>query len=511
MNLLERQAQLAAHIEHLVEERKAWGLIPYGAAQTFCPDGDIWKVMNAGGEWHQWTNKPWQWEFLGAGRFARHRLLSGGNRVGKTILPEVELVFHLTADYPDWWHGFRFDEPITAWEWATSNEKSRDVQQKALLGPGGGKGIGGGLLPKSRVLDVSFRQCGLDNVIDTVKVRWGKGRRQKTSFVKFKTYAQGMEAAQGESVPWIRLDEELDPNNKKHNGIFGECLARLLDCDGFLTVTRTPLAGNLEMSAHFAEASEGRWMTTAGYWYDWTDVPHLSEKARRLHIGSVPEHEQAARCRGEEKLGSGLAFTFDLADVMVEPFEPPRHWFWILGHDFGLGHPAGSCKLGIDRVNDVWHLVWSHKKAGEEIPYHVATLRAQGAWIPVSWPHDGHKRQLTTAGAQELHRMYREAGANMLGVSARYKNDVGGGQSSEPVLEEINNRARTGRFKIWNCNETLPFREEMRTFHRDDRGILVAMKDDVIKSVFYAAMMQRYAIQKDPAIAGSVYKGPIAA
>lgn len=503
--------ELVQHVEDLVEARRAWGLVPYGAAQSLCPDGEIWKAEHAAGNWHMWSNKPWQWDFYEAGRFARHRLLSGGNRVGKTTIPEVELVFHLTGEYPPWWRGHRFDEPILAWEWATSNEKSRNVQQKALLGPRGGKNIGGGMLPRDRILDVSFRQCGLDNVVDTVTVKWGSGRRQKSSAVSFKTYAQGIEAAQGESVPWIRLDEELDPNNGKHKGIFGECLARLLDCEGFLTVTRTPLAGNLEMSKHFSEDVEGRWMTTAGYWYNWTDVPHLSEAARRLHIDSVPVHEQDARCKGIEKLGSGKAFTFDMDDVLIDPIQPPSHWFWIMGHDFGLGHPAGSVKLGIDRVNDIWHLVWCFKKAQEEIPYHVATLRGQGHWIPVAWPHDGHKRQLSVAGAKEMYKLYMEAGANMLPISARYKNEVGGGQSSEPILQEINNRARTGRFKVWKGPDTLPFIEEAKIYHRDDNGILVAKNDDVVKALFYAGMMARYAMQQDPKMPRQVYMGSIAA
>lgn len=513
INTIANTSALMSQVEALLAARRAWGFIPYGAAQTLCPNGSIWQEYNTQGKWHEWTNKPWQWDFFSAGKHARHRLISGGNRVGKSVSPAIELIYHLTGDYPDWWPGFRFDESILAWEWATTNEKSRDVQQKLILGPGGGKNPNLGFLPKDRILDISFRQCGLDNVVDTVQVRFGRGKKVKRSLLRFKVYEAGMKAAQGESVPWIRLDEEIDPANAKHKGIFGECLARLLDCNGFLTASRTPLAGAIEFSKHFLADSEGRWNTTAGYWYDYTDVPHLSAEARKLHIDAIPEVEQPARCRGEEKLGSGRAFMCREEDILCDPFEPPAHFFWILGHDFGLSHPAGFAKLGIDRVNDIWYLVWTYKKAQEQIPYHVATLRSQGDWIPVAWPHDGHRRgySLKESGGEEIRKLYMQAGANMLPMSARYDNKHGGGQSSEPILQQINNRMRTGRFKVFNTRDTLPFREEFRIYHRDDRGILVDQRDDVIKAVFYAAMMARFAIQKDFRIPGSVYKGSMVA
>jgi len=234
--------KLIRDIEDQKESRRAWAMVPYGAAESQCPNGSIWQKMNEKDKWHEWTNKPWQWEFYRCGKYARERMLCGGNRVGKTILPTVELVYHLTGLYPEWWIGDRFDDPILAWELATSNDKSKNVQQKLLLGPGGAKRPGGGLLPLECIVDISTRQCGIDNVADTVTVRWkaGQTRREKLAHLCYKSYSQGIEAFAGESVPWIRFDEEPDPGNAKHHGVWGECLTRLLDCNGHLVVTYTP-------------------------------------------------------------------------------------------------------------------------------------------------------------------------------------------------------------------------------------------------------------------------------
>ena len=44
-----------------------------------------------------------------AGQRARQRCLMAGNKVGKTFSGAMELAYHLTGKYPDWWTGHRFD------------------------------------------------------------------------------------------------------------------------------------------------------------------------------------------------------------------------------------------------------------------------------------------------------------------------------------------------------------------------------------------------------------------
>ncbi len=58
---------------------------------------------------------PWQKKFYKAGNQNKQRLLMAANRVGKTASMAVEVAYHLTSEYPDWWNGIRFKKPTYIW------------------------------------------------------------------------------------------------------------------------------------------------------------------------------------------------------------------------------------------------------------------------------------------------------------------------------------------------------------------------------------------------------------
>ena len=112
----------------------------------------------------------------------------------------------------------------------------------------------------------------------------------------------------------------------------------------------------------------------------------------------------------------------------------------------------------------------------------------KNSWIPVAWPHDGANRE--KGSGQRLKDNYSKHGVKLLGQSARYKNDKGGSQAVEPIVQEIQERCRNGGFRVFaDCTE---FFDEYRNYYRKN-GQLRKTMDDVLKSVFYAVMMRRYA------------------
>src|SRR5437879_510953 len=55
-------------------------------------------------------------EFFANGATHEERCALGANRVGKTeTIGGYEMVLHLTGEYPPWWNGRRFENPIDAW------------------------------------------------------------------------------------------------------------------------------------------------------------------------------------------------------------------------------------------------------------------------------------------------------------------------------------------------------------------------------------------------------------
>lgn len=59
-----------------------------------------------------WKPYPYQATFFADGRDHRYRLMHHANQVGATTMCAHEIAYHWSGEYPDWWIGRRFDEPV---------------------------------------------------------------------------------------------------------------------------------------------------------------------------------------------------------------------------------------------------------------------------------------------------------------------------------------------------------------------------------------------------------------
>lgn len=427
-----------------------------------------------------WSGKPWQWDFHINGVDHQERMLMAANRVGKTECAAAETAMHLTGDYPDWWEGKRFTKPVLVWTGSPTNETSRDIVQKALVG-GTGEELGTGWIPGEKIIGKpSMRQAGVSDVIDTIKIRHKSGG---VSRVILKTYEQGWRKWQGTEPDVVWLDEE--PEDYK---IYTEALTRLLTSRGIMMVTFTPLLGETALVAHYTDPqAKGIFLETA----TWEDAPHLNEEDKQRLKDSYPDYEVQSRTAGVPMMGEGRVFTVSEDEIKCEPFEIPNYYARICGIDFGIDHPAAGVWIAWDRDRDIIFVYDCYRQKGETAIYHSGAIKQRGGWIPVSWPHDGMARD--KGGGVELHQQYQDHGVNMLAFSARYDNEKGGGQAQEPIILDVLERMKTGRFKVFS--NLYPWFDEFRSYHRKD-GKLVAVKDDVLKATFYAVMMKRFAMPK---------------
>lgn len=411
--------------------------------------------------------------------------LAGGvihHNTGKTFSAAAEVAFHMTGEYPDWWEGKRFDEPVLVWIGSVTNEASRDICQKELVG-GTGEALGTGAIPRHLIVGKpSMRQAGVSEVIDTIKVRHVSGG---VSTGVFKTYDQGWRKWQGTAPHVVWMDEEPD-----HMRIFTESQTRIMTSDGILMVTFTPLLGETELVRHFTDPqAPGIWLKTA----TWDDAPHLKESDKARLGAAYPDYEFEARTKGIPMMGEGRVFQIKEEDIKCRPFDIPNHFARICGVDFGAGdsgHPSAAAWIAWDRDRDIIYVYDCYRRKGQTPDIHVPAINKRGHWIPVAWPHDGIKTG--PADGKMVKDQYVKEGANMLSISARYDNDKGGAQPKEPIFLEVLERMRDGRFKVFDgLNEWF---EEFRSFHRKD-GKVVAVRDDVLMATFYAIMMKRYARQ----------------
>jgi len=438
---------------------------------------------------------PKQLEFHHAGgeRGTRERLLMAGNQLGKTLSASMETAMHLTAMYPKWWTGAVFLKPTTGWAASITSQGTRDSVQRLLLGLPGQHGTGA--IPKALIVETKKSAHGVADSIETIIVKHvprddNKNRLSDgTSRITLKTYDQGRERWQGDTLNFVWFDEEPDEE------IYNEGLTRTNATGGLTYMTFTPLLGMSDVVRKFLiEKRLGTHVTRMTI----EDALHYTPEERLRIAAAYPIHEREARVLGVPILGSGRVFPIEEEAIRENTLQIPAHWPRICGIDFGWDHETAVVWLAWDRDQDIVHIYDVYKRREQTPIVHAAAIRARGAWIPCAWPHDGlqHDR-----GAGVIHaEQYRAQGVNMLKVRATYapahgQKEGDGGYNVEPGVMDMLDRMQTGRLKV--AKHLSEWFEEFRMYHRKD-GKVVAEGDDAMSATRYALMMLRRAVVQAP-------------
>ena len=211
---------------------------------------------------------PYQREFhravSDAGGLARQRCLMAANKVGKTFSGAMELSFHLTGWYPDWWEGKKFSKPILAWAAGQSHYNTRDILQAELLGePGDKLQFGKAALPLDLIVDTD-RNPGVPNAYASVIVKHKSGMNSK---LFFKSYDSGPESFMGKAVDVVWFDELCG------QAVYSQALRATLKTGGLVYLTYTPEKGMDEITSQFINSIKPG---QALYRATWDDASHLT-------------------------------------------------------------------------------------------------------------------------------------------------------------------------------------------------------------------------------------------
>lgn len=423
---------------------------------------------------------PWQRKFYAAGMANKQRTLLAANRTGKTYSAAFEVACHLTGQYPEWWDGYRFDHPIRCWALGVTGEQIRDVIQKNLLGEfEGDKPSGKGAIPGDCIGEF-IRSPQTRNLIKDIQIKHVSG---EWSSLSLKAYSQGQHVLMGESIDFIWIDEE-----PVDQAIYPQCLTRTATGDrgrgGRVMLSFTPENGMTPLVAQFLEdLRPGQYLQNV----TWDDAPHLTEETKQQLLAAIPEHQREMRSKGIPAVGSGVVFTAREEDIKVAPFECPPHWRVINAMDFGWDHPQAHVQLWHDADTDVLYVSQAWKKAERDAVQAWTAVKEWCANVPTAWPHDGHQHE--KGGGQQLCQQYRDAGFAMLDEHATWPD---GGNSVEAGVWELNSRMLDGRLKVFS--HLADWLEEKRLYHRDDKGKLVKLRDDLLSATRYGLMSLRYAV-----------------
>lgn len=426
------------------------------------------------------TRYDWQKLFIEHTANYSQVALIAANRVGKTDTATYIDAIHAMGDYPDGWKGHRFDHAPLIWCLGYSGEKCRDLLQTPLIGRKTDKGWEGGLIPGELIIG-SEPMTGTPNAVRSVYVKHKSGGVSK---VQFWSYSQGQHALMGDAVDWFHIDEEpKDPT------IYPQVLTRTATGDsgngGRGILTFTPENGRTELVIQFMDSpSPAQHCMNVG----WDDAPHLSDRVKEELLASFPPHQRDMRTKGIPMLGHGRIYDASEDLITCDPFPIPDHWFVINGMDFGWDHPQAHVQLAWDRDEDKFYLTRAYKAKQTSPAEAWFATKMWSSGVPTAWPHDGLQTEKGSGLQQKSY--YEEAGFDMLPDRAMWED---GSNSVEAGIFELYDLMRSGRMKVFRGLRD--WFEEYNFYHRDEKGRIVKIRDDLMDATRYAYMMRRFSIR----------------
>lgn len=429
--------------------------------------------------------------FHTAGARYRERLFMAANQVGKTMSGGMEAAMHATGRYPDWWQGKRFDRPTIGWAGGVTGESTRDSVQRIMLGRMGRRGTGA--IPAASILSTTAGR-GVTGLVNTITVRRDSGG---LSHIVLKSYDQGREKWQAETLDWVWFDEEPPEE------IYTEGLTRTNATDGIVWLTFTPLLGPSEVVMRFVQpkaddpSRADRHVTQMGL----EEALHYSPERRAQIEASYPEHEREARTKGVPMLGGGRIFPISEERLKVDAFEIPKHWPQLGALDFGWDHPTAAVRLACDRDTDRVFVTAEYRVREATPVIHAAALKMWGRSLPWAWPHDG--LQHDKGSGTQLAQQYRDHGLQLLLDHAQFDD---GSTHVEPGLMDMLERMQTGRLKVFG--HLAEWFEEFRLYRRK-AGKVVKERDDLMSATRYGMMCLRFARTPQEASPDWLFEPPV--
>lgn len=389
------------------------------------------------------------------------------NRSGKTLTACTAMAYHLTGEYPDWYKGRRFLNPIAAWAAGISNQSTKEIIQDTLLGDL--SDLGTGTLPKDSIVKVT-KKPGVADAVETVFV---KHRAGGVSKLTFKSYEQGWQSFQGTKKQLILLDEE--PADIK---VTTECLTRLMDDvnPGIILYTFTPLLGRSDLVMSFlpdgvfpkggvTHQNPEKFVVNVS----WEDVPHLSKQQKAEILKSYAPHERDARSKGIPSLGAGAVYPYSEDALLVEPFKIPDWWPRAYGLD-----PGWVCTAAIwgalDPDTGIVYLYSEHYQGEANPVIHAAAIKERGDWIPGACDPAGRNG----SDGERIFLLYRDSESLNLQKADK---------SVEAGVYRCGQMMETGQLKVFNTMHN--WLNEFRGYARDENKKIVKKKDHAMDAMRY--------------------------
>jgi hypothetical protein len=201
----------------------------------------------------------------------------------------------------------------------------------------------------------------------------------------------------------------------------------------------------------------------------WDQVAHLDAATKAELWESIPIHEREARSKGIPTIGTGKIYPFPIEQMLVDPFEMPKHW--VRGYALDVGWNKTAALWGaLDRDSDILYLYSEHYQGMGEPAVHASAIKARGEMT-------GYIDPAAKCGSQsdgeKLIQLYRNEGLK-LAVADNAK---------EAGIYDVYQRMTSGRIKIFRTLTNL--QKELNLYHRDSNGAIVKKNDHLCDCMRY--------------------------
>ena len=358
----------------------------------------------------------------------KNRWVFGGNRSGKTECGAVETVYMARGIHP-----YRENRKNTfGWVVSLSTQVQRDVAQAKILH----------YLNPSWIADITMlsgkKESPKFGVIDQIMVKNVFGG---ISVIGFKSCDQGREKFQGSSLDYVWFDEEPPKD------VYEECRMRVLDKNGDIFGTMTPLKGLTFVYEDIylnPNNSPDIWCE----FMEWADNPYLPQAEIDALNSTLSKEQLEARRFGRFKANGGLVYSeFDENIHVIEPFNVPRDWYDQISIDPGLKNPLSCHFYAVDYDGTVY-VIAEHFEAEKTVDYHAQRIKEICARL--GWKTDGGGRiralidsaanQQTLSAVKSVSELFYEQGIN---VNPNVNKDLFSGiQRVKQYLHPVNGKPR---------------------------------------------------------------------
>ena len=399
----------------------------------------------------------------------KNRWAFGGNRSGKTECGAVEAIYFARGNHP-----YRqITKATSGWVVSLSTQVQRDVAQAKILN----------YLNPDWIVDIVMlsgrKDAPRNGVIDYILIKNVFGTLSK---IGFKSCDQGREKFQGTSLDYVWFDEEPPED------IYIECKMRVLDVNGDIFGTMTPLKGltfvynEIYLNQH----------NDPNIWHifmQWDDNPYISEEAKNAMKSSMSAEELKSRQFGEFQDFGGRVYTeFDENVNVIEPFDVPIDWQDTISIDPGLKNPLSAHWYCCDYDGNIY-VVAEHYMSEKDISYHSEQIKKISDQL--NWHRgfngmieaiiDSAANQQTLASTRSVTELFLDYG---ISVNPQVNKDMFSGiQRVKSYLKNAQGQSKLFIFKT--CTNLI---RELKTYHWGNSDIPVKKDDHSLDELRYYIM-----------------------